>query len=283
MPHATWIPEAHCAVAQSLAVLSDAWDFLIVRDVTRGHHRFDQLTAELHISRKVLADRLRKLEAHGLLERHSYQDRPVRHEYRLTEQGRALIPILVALQDWGDRWLLGDGTATGLGTPDSSHRVQELVGTRVPIVELSATTGGALDVVDPLADRTVLFGYPMASVSSTPDGWSTIPGAVGCTLENRLFRDRYPQYEAKKMAVRGVSTQRPDEQRAFAAAESVDFPLLSDSAGQLTAALRLPTFRAADIVRLRRFVLIIDRDRRIEAALYPIIDIPAAVDWALDM
>ncbi len=281
MPHASWIPEEHCAVAQSLAVLRDSWDLLIVRDLARGRERFDQLADELHISRKVLTERLRRLEEHGLIERRAYQQAPTRYDYRLSAAGLALVPVLVAIQDWGDRWLLGDGKATGLASPDAQARLHELIGSTVPGIELPATTGGSLDVVDP-GRTTILFGYPMTVQGSAPDGWSGIPGAAGCTLENRLFRDRYPEIMARNVALRGVSTQRPDEQRAFALAEEVEFALLSDTELLLTAALRLPTFRAAEIPRLRRFILIADPDRTVRSVLFPIVDIPAAIEWALE-
>lgn len=281
MPNASWIPEAHCALAQTLAIVGDAWDLLIIRDVTRGFQRFDQLTHELGISRKVLTERLRKLEEHGVLARHAYQSSPTRYEYRLTDRGSALIPVLVALQDWGDRWVFGDGRPSALSTVDSEHRMHDLVGSAVPPLSLPATTGDALDVVDPQAKRTVLFGYPMTVAAGSPDGWASIPGAAGCTLENRLFRDRHRQFARHKAAVRGVSTQRPDEQRAFAAAEGVPFPLLSDADLLLSAALRLPTFRAAEVPRLRRFVLVIDANRTVRSVLFPVTDVHAAVDWAL--
>ncbi|GIH05046.1 hypothetical protein Rhe02_31130 [Rhizocola hellebori] len=280
MPHASWIPEAHCAVAQALAVLRDSWDLLIIRELARGHLRFDQLAGELNISRKVLTERLRRLEEHGLLHRRAYQQAPVRYEYRLSPAGSALVPVLVGLQDWGDRWVLGDGEATGLATPDAEARLHDLVGQTVPEIELPATTGGLLDVVDP-GRSTILFGYPMTVTTAAPEGWSRIPGAAGCTLENRLFRDRYPEIKERNLALRGVSTQRPDEQRAFAYAEGVEFPLLSDIELLLTAALRLPTFRAAEMPRLRRFILIVGADRTVRSALFPITDIPAAIDWAL--
>ena len=102
-------PDPACAVAAATAVLGDRWSWLIVRDVARGRRRFDELVAELRISRKVLAERLRHLTGEGVLEPVPYQQRPPRSEYALTERGRALLPILVGLQDWGDRWVLGDG------------------------------------------------------------------------------------------------------------------------------------------------------------------------------
>lgn len=75
----------------------------------------------------------------------------------------------------------------------------------------------------------------------------------------------------------GVSTQRPDEQAAFAAASQIPFPLLSDAELLLTAALRLPTFRAAGVDRLKRLTLIIDRNRVLRSVLYPITDITGSV------
>jgi DNA-binding HxlR family transcriptional regulator/peroxiredoxin len=281
MPRATWIPETHCAIAQSLGVLGDAWDLLLIRDLARGHHRFDELTNELGISRKVLTERLRKLMEHNLIERRLYSSHPPRYEYRLTPAGLALVPILVALQDWGDSWLLGGGSVTGLDSDAAASRVSSLVGARVPPMELPSTRGGPEDVVAPGASATVLFGYPLASLAPQPPGFAAIPGATGCTLENRLFRDAYPRFEKAGAGVLGVSTQRPDDQKAFSNHEGVPFPLLSDAELRLTAALRLPTFRA-EIPRLRRIILVIDRDRTITDALFPVNDIPAAVEWALE-
>jgi peroxiredoxin len=78
-----------------------------------------------------------------------------------------------------------------------------------------------------------------------------------------------------------VSTQRQDELRAFAAAEQIPFPLLSDTDLSLAAALRLPVFRAGERHRLKRAVLAIDADRVVRAVRYPVTDIPGAVAWAL--
>jgi peroxiredoxin len=133
------------------------------------------------------------------------------------------------------------------------------------------------------AGATVLFGYPATGIPGPlPEGWSGIPGASGCTLENRLFHQRRDDFAAAAIAVHGVSTQRPDEQRAFAEAERVAHPLFSDAQLELTAALRLPTFRAADAERLKRVILVVDAGRVIRAVRYPVTDIPDAIEWALD-
>jgi DNA-binding HxlR family transcriptional regulator/peroxiredoxin len=285
MSRNTWTPEQNCALAHAASVVGDWWSMLIVRDVARGLRRFDELVAELGIARKVLTDRLGHLVAHGVLERRPYQHSPTRYEYHLTARGRALLPALVTLQDWGEQWLLGDGRPSATTTPRSSDakRVRALVGTQVPVGQpLPATTGEALDPADSEADTTVVFTYPATGIPGPlPDNWSDIPGTAGCTLENRLFRDALPRFTAVGAAVRGVSTQRPDEQRAFAAAEGIPFPLLSDADLQFTAALRLPTFRAGDNVRMRRLILVVNADREIRAVRYPVTDIADGVEWAL--
>ncbi|WP_248964300.1 redoxin domain-containing protein [Sphaerisporangium perillae] len=89
--------------------------------------------------------------------------------------------------------------------------------------------------------------------------------------------------EHERRAIHGVSTQRPDEQAAFAAAEGITFPLLSDMDLRFAAALRLPTFRAGQGVRLKRLILVVDPARMIRHVIYPVIDIPAAVGEARDM
>lgn len=91
-----------CPVARGLAVIGDRWTMLVLRDCFQGQRRFEQFQDRLGVTRHVLADRLRKLEAAGVLRREKYQDRPPRFEYRLTEKGKALHPVLVTLIDWAD-------------------------------------------------------------------------------------------------------------------------------------------------------------------------------------
>ena len=82
---------------------------MIVRDVAYGVRRFSEIQQDLGISANVLADRLESLVSDGVLETSVYQDRPVRREYRLTEKGADLIPALIALMEWGDRWSWPEG------------------------------------------------------------------------------------------------------------------------------------------------------------------------------
>ncbi|MFB4294175.1 winged helix-turn-helix transcriptional regulator [Nonomuraea sp. ATR24] len=277
--------DAVCAIAQGAAVVGEWWSLLLVREVIRGRRRFDDLHTELGISRRVLAERLKHLLDHGVLERRPYQQRPTRYEYHLTDAGRALAPVLIGLQDWADRFVLGDGSVTGDAAPGSpqADRLHTLVGSRVPApLRLPATGGGELDVVAGDAPVTVVFTYPATGIPGPlPANWSQIPGAAGCTLENRLFRDSAAAFAGAGMALRGVSTQGPDEQQAFAEAEDLPFPLLSDVELALCAALRLPTFRAGQALRLKRAVVVVDSARTIRRVLYPITDIPGAVEEAL--
>ena len=99
----------HCSVAQCLEAVGDWWTMLIVRDAFLGIGRFDQFQQRLGISRNVLTQRLAHLVRHGVLERVPYSEHPPRYEYRLTDKGRDLWPVLTAMRQWGDRWAAPDG------------------------------------------------------------------------------------------------------------------------------------------------------------------------------
>ncbi|MFF5443804.1 winged helix-turn-helix transcriptional regulator [Streptomyces sp. NPDC012888] len=284
MAQRTRLADADCAIAQALDVVGDWWTLLIVRDAARGLHRFEEFQSELGVSRKVLAERLKLLVDADVLTREPYQERPVRHAYRLTARGRALLPVLVALQDWGDTWVLGEGEtmATTDEASREAERVHGLRGTRIPELRLPDRFG---EHRDPVADTafTVLYCFPgaYARAESYPPGWAGIPGARGCTLESCTYRDRLAEFAAAGATVHGVSTQRPDEQREFAEHEGLRFPLLSDAGLELTAALRLPTFRAAGVSRLKRLTLVVDRSRTVREVFYPVPDVEAGVSAAL--
>lgn len=94
-----------CPVARSIDILGDWWTPLVIRSAFLGCRRFEQFTDSLGIPRNVLTDRLNRLTDEGILERHQYQDRPPRHEYRLTEKGVALYPVIIGLLTWGSEWL----------------------------------------------------------------------------------------------------------------------------------------------------------------------------------
>ncbi len=96
-----------CSVARTLEVVGEKWTLLIVRELLLGNQRFDGIVARTGGSRDILAARLRKLEQHDVIERVPYQDRPVRHEYRLTALGASLQPVVTVLREWGDAHLAG--------------------------------------------------------------------------------------------------------------------------------------------------------------------------------
>ncbi|WP_309133711.1 helix-turn-helix domain-containing protein [Cellulomonas sp.] len=96
-----------CSIARTLHVVGEVWSPLVLRDVLMGLHRFDEIRADLGVSRKVLTERLGWLVEQDVLERVPYSDRPPRSEYRLTERGRELCEVLLVMSAWGDRWLAG--------------------------------------------------------------------------------------------------------------------------------------------------------------------------------
>ena len=115
-----------CSIARALEVIGDRWTILVLRDCFKGIRRFDEIRRDLDIARPVLADRLRRLVDHGVLEKRLYQERPNRYEYRLTEMGRELSPILVALMRWGDHHLAGEaGPPTLLVHKPCGHELRQ--------------------------------------------------------------------------------------------------------------------------------------------------------------
>jgi DNA-binding HxlR family transcriptional regulator len=94
----------HCSLARGLDLIGDWWSPLIVRDLYLGVVRFDDLVEDLGISRNLLTRRLNALSKNRIVERPAYQRRPLRYEYRLTDAGLDLVPAILALTAWGDRW-----------------------------------------------------------------------------------------------------------------------------------------------------------------------------------
>ena len=93
-----------CSIAAALDILGERWSLLALREMAYGVHRFARIAGFTGASRDILADRLRKLEEAGLVERRQYSEHPPRHEYHLTRPGRELFPVMLALREWGDHW-----------------------------------------------------------------------------------------------------------------------------------------------------------------------------------
>ncbi len=99
--------DLNCSIARPLSFLGERWALLVLRDLFLGRRRFDEIQDSLGIATNVLSQRLATLTEEGIVERHRYSEHPERFEYRLTEKGRDLQPVLLALLAWGDRYTAG--------------------------------------------------------------------------------------------------------------------------------------------------------------------------------
>lgn len=152
--------------------MSDAWAWLIVRDVFLGVRRFDDLCTDLGISRKVLAARLKQLTTAGVLARDDGTDAPTeRSGYRLTDKGAELVPILAVIVEWGDRW-----EPTAGGPPIVlRHTVCGAAGVDVTCAECGESVAAATLRAEPgpggsAGIGTALIGRQLASGSAPDDG-----------------------------------------------------------------------------------------------------------------
>jgi DNA-binding HxlR family transcriptional regulator len=103
------VGETLCPISRSTLMVGDRWTILLVRELSFGNVRFDQLLAQTGATPQMLVSRLKRLEADGLITRKAYQERPVRYEYRLAPKGRAFVPVLLALRTWGEQWCKAPG------------------------------------------------------------------------------------------------------------------------------------------------------------------------------
>ena len=99
------IDKLNCSIARSLSVVGDRWTLLILRECFLGVRRFEDFQAHLGMARHRLSDRLGRLVKDEVLKKAPYQDKPLRHEYRLTDKGKDLYPVMLSLVRWGDRWM----------------------------------------------------------------------------------------------------------------------------------------------------------------------------------
>jgi DNA-binding HxlR family transcriptional regulator len=115
-----------CSIARTLDVIGEPWSPLILRDIWVGITRFDQIQADLGISRKVLAERLKWLASNAILERREYSATPPRHEYVLTAKGMELCDILLVIARWGDHWTAGEAGPPVLYRHHACGRISEV-------------------------------------------------------------------------------------------------------------------------------------------------------------
>ncbi|HEY0516196.1 MAG TPA: helix-turn-helix domain-containing protein [Solirubrobacteraceae bacterium] len=148
-----------CSIAGALEVVGERWSLLIVRDILLGLRRFDELQSHLGVARNVLQARLTRLQEHGVIERVPYQQRPLRHEYRLTDKGLDLWPTVVALMNWGDRYATPAGGPAvliehrGCGGAVDEHRICERCGARLRAPDAIGRPGPGAPDDHPLVRR----------------------------------------------------------------------------------------------------------------------------------
>ncbi len=160
------LEDRECPLSTTVAHVGEWWTLLILHDAFDGYTRFDQFQENLGISSSMLTTRLRTLVADGLLERRPYQNNPVRHEYVLTDLGRSLRPVLVALAAWGNSRLTPEQRSMILVSADSGDEVEPVV--------VDARTGRRLDdstayvfTAGPAASAAMRDRYPARSRTST--------------------------------------------------------------------------------------------------------------------
>ena len=124
-PRSGWTAD-ECTIARALEVIGTRTTMLILREAFYGTARFDEFAERVGMSESVAAARLKALVDEGMLEREPYREpgQRTRHQYRLTQKGAELLPALVALQRWGDRWLDEKGGLTELRHQDCGERVE---------------------------------------------------------------------------------------------------------------------------------------------------------------
>ena len=136
----------NCSIAKSLELIGERWTMLIVREVFLGNRRFDEIAARLNIARNVLTARLTWLVDEGVLTKVRYQERPERFEYRFTEKGIDLWPVIVSLLQFGDRYYAPDGPPVVLthkhcGGQVDEHRICAKCGQRLTARDVTGESG----------------------------------------------------------------------------------------------------------------------------------------------
>lgn len=99
------VGELRCPIARTLSIIGDRWTLLILRNAFMKMRRFDDFQTSLDVPKHILSTRLKKLVDAQVLQRVAYQQAPLRYEYRLTERGRELYPLVLVLAGWGNKWM----------------------------------------------------------------------------------------------------------------------------------------------------------------------------------
>ena len=129
--------EMNCGIAQALDALGDWWTLLIARDAFFGVRRFSDFEAHLGIAKNILSRRLKHLVDRDILEKVDVGEDGQRFEYRLTDKGEALLPLLTAMRDWSDQWVFGAGHEPIIVRDRRTNR-------RIPPLRVTDAAGRAL-------------------------------------------------------------------------------------------------------------------------------------------
>jgi DNA-binding HxlR family transcriptional regulator len=98
------VDDTECPIARSQSLVGERWTVLVIRELFMGNTHFDEIQVQTGATPQMLASRLKKLEAAGLVERRPYSSRPLRYEYGLTAMGQDFYPVILALRAWGEKW-----------------------------------------------------------------------------------------------------------------------------------------------------------------------------------
>ncbi|MFO0762322.1 MAG: helix-turn-helix domain-containing protein [Byssovorax sp.] len=127
-----------CPIARVADLLGDWWTPLVLREAFLGRVRFEDFQAALKAPRAILTRRLARLVAEGLMEKVLYEERPPRHEYHLTEKGRAVFDVLGAMWRWGSDWLWEDGPPVTLIDRETGLEVRPRVVDEATLMPIDA-------------------------------------------------------------------------------------------------------------------------------------------------
>ncbi|MCK0098724.1 helix-turn-helix transcriptional regulator [Qipengyuania sp. S6317L1] len=153
-----------CGLPQALEVMGERWSFMILRASFNGLHHFEEFLTELGIARNILSNRLAKLVEHGILKREPCADDRRKVEYRLTEKGLDLLPAMIALRQWGQK-----------------YSVEPVLEDPVLVDEFDRLPIGPVSIVSHdgrVLDRTELNMVARADVGKRTDGTVAVPGAI---------------------------------------------------------------------------------------------------------
>ena len=174
-----------------------------------------------------------------------------------------------------------------LPVPVDDGAARHLPGLPLPPIGLPSTSGDLVRLDDATISLAVVYCYPRTGRPdvNSPGGteqWNAIPGARGCTPQSCAYRDHYQELRGLGAAVYGLSTQPTDYQREAVSRLQLPFALLSDAAGEVSAALRLPWFEVDGVRLLKRLTLVI-RHGYILHCVYPVFppekDAEAVISW----